>query len=372
MDSRQRWIRFFEGKSTDRVPIWLLFPFHPVDYYVDVYRNPSYEEILASVAKHNIDILNRRNFHTGFCFNASPDIRNYKRERLEGGKTLVDEVIECGDQTFVRTFRPDVGVQLKGYVDSVEDFDRILSLPYEPPRPNLTWFFEEERELGTKGLMMVDAGDATAVLYHLCTPEQYSLWSLTERKALCQFLDALHERVADFYRYLLDAGVGPVFFAVGAEFAGPPLVSPTNFWDFAGKYLAHLVELVHSKGCKFILHYHGKIRKVLPYIKQIAPDAVHTIEAPPVGDCTIWEAREILGEQIALVGNVQYDDLLRRSPEEIRTMVKNIIAEDDIGRLVVSPTAGPYEETISPRVIENYLEFIKAGVEFGTREGGAK
>jgi hypothetical protein len=34
---------------------------------------------------------------------------------------------------------------------------------------------------------------------------------------------------------------------------------------------------------------------------------------------------------------------------------------------MLSPTAGPYEHTISPAMQANYLEFMKAGVEFGAR-----
>lgn len=365
MRSKERWERFFRGEPVDRAPIWLLFPYHPVSYYTDVYNNPHYQEILRKVEEHDIDILNRRKFATGFCFNVSEDI-NFREEQREDaqGSFVVDRVVEYGNIRLTSSYvrRDNSSMRIKSYVNDIDDLLSILELPYTPPRPDLQSFFGEREELGDRGLMMADAGDAVETLYHLCDPADLSIWSILEKEKLVFFLDQIHLRVMEFYRYLLESGVGPVFFAVGAEFMGPPMISPNNFWDLAGKYFQELVTLVHSYGHHFILHYHGNIKRVLPHIAKINPDAVHTIEAPPVGDCTIREARELLGERIAIVGNIQYDDLLRLDEEEIKRLVKEALDEDLSGRLIVSPTAGPYEEEIDNKMVRNYIALIEAGV----------
>ena len=87
-----------------------------------------------------------------------------------------------------------------------------------------------------------------------------------------------------------------------------------------------IVDLIRSYGKKSILHYHGQLYDVLDGMKQIGPDALHTIEAPPVGNCTIAQAREELGDMI-LIGNVQYDDLAHQSREEIAAQVRAAVAE---------------------------------------------
>lgn len=49
MDSRERLLRFFAGEDIDRLPIWLLNPFHPLGCYADVYRNPAYAPVVARI-----------------------------------------------------------------------------------------------------------------------------------------------------------------------------------------------------------------------------------------------------------------------------------------------------------------------------------
>lgn len=100
-------------------------------------------------------------------------------------------------------------------------------------------------------------------------------------------------------------------------------------------------------------------------MKQIGPDALHTIEAPPVGNCTIAQAREKLGDMI-LIGNVQYDDLAHQSREEIEAQVRVAVAEGG-ERFILSPTAGPYEDVISDKMVDNYIAFIEAGMRYGGR-----
>ena len=113
------------------------------------------------------------------------------------------------------------------------------------------------------------------------------------------------------------------------------------------------------------MHYHGQLYDVLGGMRQIAPDALHTIEAPPVGNCTIAQAREQLGDMI-LIGNVQYDDLAHQSREEIVAQVERAVAEGG-ERFILSPTAGPYEDVIPENMVDNYIAFIEAGIRYGKR-----
>jgi hypothetical protein len=99
-------------------------------------------------------------------------------------------------------------------------------------------------------------------------------------------------------------------------------------------------------------------------MKEINPDGLHTIEAPPVGDCTITQAREVLGNMI-LIGNIQYDDLRSQEPAGVDAMVHSAIEEAKGGRFILSPTAGPYEEAISDHMLKNYIAFIEAGIKYG-------
>lgn len=243
--------------------------------------------------------------------------------------------------------------------------DKILSIPYKAPHPDLTQFFKEQQELGDRGLMMVDIGDPLTPLYNLTSAENFLLWTAIDYKRLLQFLDEIYKRVYNFYKYLLERNAGDVYFIVGAEFAGPPLVSPAKFNEMSVRYVKGIVDLIREYGKKSIVHYHGNLYSILNGIKEINPDGLHTIEAPPIGDCTITQAREVLGNDMVLIGNIQYDDLARCHTEEIEEKVRQSINEGKTGKFILSPSAGPYESFIGHRTVQNYLIFIEAGLKYG-------
>ena len=45
MTNRERLFAVLNGEQPDRVPIWLLFPYHQLGCYTDVRTNPGYAEI---------------------------------------------------------------------------------------------------------------------------------------------------------------------------------------------------------------------------------------------------------------------------------------------------------------------------------------
>jgi hypothetical protein len=234
------------------------------------------------------------------------------------------------------------------------------------PEIDFTPYKKEKEELGNRGLMMMDLGDPLTPLYHLCDAADFSLWTLTDYGTLLNFLDIMYERVYGIYKEYLENNIGDVFFIVGAEFAGPPLVSPDKFSELSVRYLKKLVELIRSYGKISIIHYHGNLYRVLDGIKEINPDGLHTIEAPPIGDCTLTQARERLDE-VVLIGNIQYDDFRRLSFDEMEVLVKKTLDEAGTGRFILSPTAGPYEPMIPDRMVNNYSAFIQAGLKYGTK-----
>ena len=152
---------------------------------------------------------------------------------------------------------------------------------------------------------------------------------------------------------------------MGAEFVGPPLSSPKVFYDLTAKYIKGLVDLIREYGKKSMVHYHGQIREVLDSFAMVNPDAIHTIEAPPIGNCTLIQAREKLGKNVVLVGNIQYDDILRMTQQEMREHVCQLMSEGKTGDFILSPTAGPYEKVIDENMQKNYIEILKSGWEFG-------
>ena len=365
MKSRERLERLFSNQEIDHIPIWLLFPYHPLGYYTDVYRNPYYKPILPYIEKY-CDTFDRRPYPgRHFCFNGNPEIvQRTVQETINGIPTEVQEI--CRGKLRLRKFVETTtsGKRVHFFVDDIGQLKELAAIPYVFPEADFSTIYRERDELGDKGFMMLDLGDPLVPLYHLASAEDFAIWSLTDYDAMLEFTDLMYRRCMAMYKLCLENNAADVYFIVGTEFAGPPLVSPEKFNELSVRFVKGIVDLIRSYGKYSIVHYHGNLYKVLPGMKAINPDGLHTIEAPPVGDCTISQARAALGNMV-LIGNIQYDDLRSRTGEGVEALVKNAIEEARGGRFILSPTAGPYEETLTDHQVKNYIAFIEAGIKYG-------
>ena len=365
MTSKERLTRLFSQQEIDRTPIWLLFPYHRFDSYVDVYNIACYKPLLPYIDRY-CDTFDRRSYGRGiFCYNGNPEIlTSGLRENINGVFTDIYEVRykDLVMRKYIETAAD--GKRVRHFADDPALLERVAQIPYMPPAVDFSKYSIEKVELGERGLMMMDLGDPLCPLYNLVSAEDFAVWSITDYKAMLSFTDVMYQRVFDLYKTYLDAGIGDVFFLVGTEFAGPPLVSPGKFNELSVRYLKGIVDLIRSYGKFSIIHYHGNLFKILEGMKEIGPDGLHTIEAPPIGDCTIAQARERLGDMI-LIGNIQYDDLRRLEPDDVGRLSRQAIEESKGGRFILSPTAGPYEIFIPDKMVENYIAFVNAGIKFG-------
>jgi hypothetical protein len=295
----------------------------------------------------------------------NPEIDRKFRIREEKGTVFQEFIVKYKEIEFLKyTSRGTSGTKIKSMIEDADQLQKIIEIPYVAPKPDLSSYFREKEELGNKGLMMLNLTDPLGPLYGMMSAETFSISTITDYKKLIEFTDVMYERVIEYTRYVLENDVAEVFFIIGCEFAGPPLVSPLRFNELSARYVKGIVDLIRDYGKKSIVHYHGNLLNILDGIRYINPDGLHTIEAPPIGNCTIKQAREALGDMI-LIGNIQYDDLAHCEPGEIEELVKVVMDEGKQGRLILSPTAGPYEEYISNRMVENYIALVDAGIKFG-------
>ena len=365
LSSKERLTRLFNCQEIDRVPIWLLFPYHRLGCYTDVYNNPVYKPLLPYIEEY-CDTFDRRSYTYGdFCRNGNPEI--IKRSLKEEINSVMTDVFEVSykDLKFRRFVETtDQGKRNRYLLSEPEQLEQILNIPYVPPSIDFSKYRQEKDELGDKGLMMMDLGDPLVALYFLMSAEDFSIWTITDYDRILAFTDEMYHRFYDVYKRYLDDNVGDVFFICGAEFAGPPMAAPSKFNELSARYVKGIVDLIRNYGKHSIIHYHGNLYHVLDGMKDVNPDGLHTIEAPPIGDCTITQARAKLNDMI-LIGNIQYDDLRRLPSGEIEEMVRLAVQEGKTGRFILSPTAGPYEDEIPELMINNYITMIEAGIKYG-------
>jgi len=350
--NRERLFAALEDRPVDRVPIWLLFPYHRVGYYADVRANPCYTA-LFDLSKRYCVMLNRRNLGVRMF---APEVTE-KTETVEESGWRVERrtLAHRGERLVAETRRRGDEVVVKKLLETEADLDVLLSFPLNTDasaihaelETQLPQYLREKAEFPEQyGAMMLDLGEPVGFLYHSSRLEEYALWSVACNEKVLLFLDRAMERARHIYRYCLARDLADVYFLVGSELASPPLVSPATFRQWIVPYAKELIGLVHAHGKKAIQHYHGQIRHILPDFLTMGADALHTIEAPPVGNCTFTQAFEIVGRRMALIGNIQYDDFHALTPEQMAAAVRAVLDECRGRRLILSPSAGPYEEHI--------------------------
>ncbi|MEK6795674.1 MAG: uroporphyrinogen decarboxylase family protein [Spirochaetota bacterium] len=371
MTNRERLFAVLDGKPVDRIPIWLLFPYHRLSCYTDVRTNPCYSSIFEA-SKDNAVMLDRR-FIGASIF--APTVKYRKEETVDNGAKVHRQYMQYRDAVIFSEVREKDGVRTeKKLIRSEDDLRAIAEFPivtdaaaiHAELDAKLPAYRKEKDEFPSAyGSMMLDLGEPINFIYHSADLLDYPVWSITQHDTVVRFLEKNMERLRVIYRYALEHDMADVYFLVGSELASPPMVSRDTFRQWVLPYTKELIAMVHQYGKKAIVHYHGQIKEILPDFLEMAPDGLHTIEAPPVGNCTLAEAFDVTENKIALIGNIQYDCFRSYGEDEMREAVKNVIDEAAGRRLILSPSAGPYEDAISERMQRNYLAFMKAGSEYG-------
>jgi uroporphyrinogen-III decarboxylase len=131
-------------------------------------------------------------------------------------------------------------------------------------------------------------------------------------------------------------------------------------------YDVDLVNLLHRYGGYARLHSHGKVKKVLPAIREMGVDAIDPLEPPPDGDVELREAREILGAETVLIGNIEERLFEIGSKIDIEKQVKKVVEQvADTGGFILCPTAMPISTPLKRKIQQNIIYYINCGLKYG-------
>ena len=366
MTPRERLLNVLSGQPTDRAPAWLLFPYHPTSYYVDVRTHPMYRPVAERAATDAVT-LNRRGFSVPLF---APDVEIIDETVVESNETIRRNGYRFGSVELVAERRSGAdGTKVKRLLETDSDLDAWLSLPVETDPVRIRWtldgqlpnYLKERDEFPLEtGAMMLDLGEPVGPIYGASNLEMFAIWSATRSDDITAFLDQVMVQKRIVYDWCLEKDMADVYFLVGSELAAPPLVGLKTFKRWIVPYAKELIERIHANRRFAIQHFHGQIKRLLPYFVDMAPDGLHTIESPPVGDCELADAFEIVGDRIALIGNIQYDDFRAFEPERMKEEVRRLQLISRGRRFILSPTAGPFDPSPPVRLIENYHAFLDA------------
>ena len=360
MTTEQRILTALRCEQPDRVPVLLFLNPYSDAWYV---HDPPYADVLK-VCEEYEDIIYDWGFPSGF-FCTAAELETYTRE-LGNGLTEQVRVTPAGEISTIG--KPDWRGwgTVKRWVTTPADAERLLSVPYVPPRPDLAVIKETRARLSPRCVAQATFMDPTCIA-GLIDEQAIAIWTLEERDLLRQLLDTCQERLLDQLRYCLDNGLGPIFYFNGPEYALPPLMSPDDFDEFVVPYDTELIELVHSYPDRcVIVHSHGRVNDFLERFAAMGTDGLNVLEPPPIGDTVLADAKRRIGDQVCLIGNIQYDDLARGSKDHIERLVAEAIEQGASGGgFILCPCASPYERPLPPKASENFIHYLRMARKHG-------
>ncbi len=95
-----------------------------------------------------------------------------------------------------------------------------------------------------------------------------------------------------------------------------PFFSSERFEELIAPYLKEVISEYHKMGYYSIKHTDGNIMPIVKQIADCGPDAIHSLD--PQGGVDLTEVRRLVGNKIALIGNVNCGLLQTGTDEECR------------------------------------------------------
>ena len=259
------------------------------------------------------------------------------------------------------------GMQMEFAVKSPEDVERVLSVPYVPlERVDASGFFSLRERIGDRGVVIASAGqDPIGHVHDLMGSDLLAIWSIEQRSTLCRLIEVFLRRILDRLEAILAANVGPIFGTLGQEYITPPLHGPRDFLEFCLEPEKAIIDRIHRAGGMLHVHCHGPLSAVLEDFARIA-DVLHPIEAPPMGDLPLAEAKRRIGDRVCLEGNVQIGDIYALPTHRLLDAVRKAIDDGAPGGgFILCPTASPYTQVLTDLTVRNYVAMIQTAAEYG-------
>ena len=109
--------------------------------------------------------------------------------------------------------------------------------------------------------------------------------------------------------------VGAIWLSSDIAFGTSLMVSPESLRKYVFPWVKKIAEIAHQADLPMIFHSDGNLTEVIGDLIEAGIDALHPIE-PQAMD--IKAVRDKYGPRLSLVGNVDVDILISRSPDDVR------------------------------------------------------
>lgn len=280
-------------------------------------------------------------------------------EELLGRKHLTQkELDEASPNERERMIADNVDL----YIAEAERLDySIISVTQDPTKKyDLADTVRRIKAQVGESRMIAVGGDGTMPI-----PSGSEMMELVERIAndpdgLKTELDKAIDDYVEYMKPSADAGAEVALLWSDYCFNTGPFLSPTMFAEFVTPFLARQIEEYHQLGLYSVNHTDGNIMPILDQLMSVNADALHSID--PQGGMDLAEMKRLVGDKIALCGNVHCGILQSGTIEEVIADSKRALREG-------MPGGGFFFTTSNTPFIgmplRNYLAMLEVRKEFG-------
>ena len=378
MNSRERLMAMLEGRPVDRPGVNFYeaggFKVDPTDPDpFNVYNSPSWQPLLE-LTENETDLIRMRQIKP------LPDEEHPSKEffesktYFEGHSRITETTLKVAGRTMRQVARRDRDVDTTWFVEHLlkdeDDLKAFLELPDEAlaEEPDMERYYSAEREVGDRGIVMVDSEDPLCEAAMLFPMEQFIVIAYSEPDLFHKLLEKFARKLYPRTEKVAKAFPGHLWRLFGPEFATEPYLPPKLFKEFVNVYTGPQVYIIKEHGGYVRIHSHGRIRNVLPHIMEMNIDGLDPIEPPPQGDIELAEVREKYGGRLVLFGNIEISDLENMEPDSFEKLAARSLEEGTRGEgrgFVLMPSSAPYGREIPGQTLANYRTMVRLVKEFG-------
>jgi len=371
------------GKLVDRPAVnfyevggFQIDPSDPDEF--NVYNDPSWQPLLQ-LAEEQTDLIRMRSpvksrSHEVDIPPCQPDAGNILdeffsvNEYVEDGYRFKRITLKIGGRNMTaltrRSPEADTLWTVEHLLKNPEDLKAYLELPDEifAEDVDVTGLVEEDRELGDRGIIMVDTEDPICAAASLFSMEDFTILALTEQKLFHRLLEKLSGHIQARTEKTAKAFPGHLWRIYGPEYATEPYLPPSLFKEYVVRYTGPMVEAIAKHGGFARIHCHGRIRAVLDYIVEMGAAAIDPIEPPPHGDVELECVRREYGRELVLFGNLEVADIENSEPAEFEKIVEKALIDGTSGQgkgFVLMPSSAPTGRKITPGMMTNYETMVR-------------
>ncbi|MFQ6079450.1 MAG: uroporphyrinogen decarboxylase family protein [Thermodesulfobacteriota bacterium] len=360
MNPRERFLGMIRGEPVDRVPLHLLgFDFLRRED-IAALDDPRKREIAERIFEHTVGSVVIPSYHNRYL--TVPPQRIREVSRVENNKSaIVTTEIDTPKGRLSAITRRDAGTYttwtLKYPVNSLEDIEKIRSVPWELPQglapPN-----NEDLEAPHDGRSVVLTRISSPfVCVAGMMPYQYFLELCATELDLIKELTALClQRVLSILEVLLSNQAVDLVWMGGSEWLTPPMASPGLYEELVQGPEKQVIERIHAGGALVQVHCHGNVRSTLEWVIARGADYFEPVEPPPDGDIPFAEAKKLAAGRVTLGGNIEVRLIYYSDADTVEEKVRQAF-EGGKQRMVLQPTEGPIS-AVSERMLQNYMRMI--------------